>query len=43
VFPERVTEEVPEQQLGEGMSVSDPLCPRYFIIYCPMYHNQPKD
>jgi hypothetical protein len=22
---------------------SDPLCPTYFIIYCPTYHDQPKD
>jgi hypothetical protein len=22
---------------------SDPLCPIYFIIHCPAYHDQPKD
>jgi hypothetical protein len=22
---------------------SDPLCPTYFIIHCPAYHDQPKD
>jgi hypothetical protein len=22
---------------------SDPLCPTYFIIHCPTYHEQPKD
>ena len=22
---------------------SDPLCPIYFIIHCPAYHEQPKD
>jgi hypothetical protein len=43
VFPEGVAGEVNEQQLGEGEYSLIPLCPTYFIIYSPTYHDQPKD
>jgi hypothetical protein len=42
VFLEGVAGEVPKKQLGEGHMSSDLLCPIYFIIHSPAYHEQPK-
>jgi hypothetical protein len=35
MVPERVAEDLPEQQPGERQVSSDLLCPIYFIIHSP--------